>query len=77
MWGFGEPEFLGTESQYEKFIQEEKHEVAENWPSFCEPEYQIAGGLCKTDNIDKVCSGIIIISFCNYLVNSAILVTIQ
>ena len=54
-WGFDKYEFLGPSAEYEKFMKRKKLQKAETWPSICEPEFQIAGGICRSRNIDKVC----------------------
>ena len=65
-WGFDELEFFGTEEEYRHFINDRKIDVAENWLSICDPEFQIAGGSCKTENIDQVGIGNET-EFCNFL----------
>lgn len=53
-WGFEDLEFLGTYHQYEKFMTENDYKIARNWPNACDPEWQIAGGICKSRKIHQV-----------------------
>ena len=54
-WGFDKCEFLGRSAEYEKFMKPKDLQIAETWPSICEPEFQIASGICRSTNIKKVC----------------------
>ena len=53
-WGFDNCEFLGRRAEYEKFMKAKDLQLAATWPPICEPEFQIAGGICRSKNIDKV-----------------------
>ena len=35
-------------------MTENDYKIARNWPNACDPEWQIAGGICKSRKIHQV-----------------------